>query len=172
MAQVRDTKARFVLVGHAERRAAGEGDDDTRVQAASALSLSLTPIVCVGERERSAAGEHLLFVRSQLRAAFGDVAYEMVQKCIVAYEPIWAIGASEAMPPRQMHEMAIFIRKTIHELRGERGQDLKVLYGGAVDDSNARSMLSEGDVAGLLVGRASTNAEEFAALIRAITTKK
>ena len=172
MAQVKDAKARYVLVGHAERRAAGESDEDTRMQVASALLYGLTPIICVGERERNSRGEHLLFIRAQLRAAFTDVADTMVQKCIVAYEPIWAIGASEAMPPRQMHEMAIFIRKTIHELRGERGQDLKVLYGGAVDDSNARSMLSEGDVAGLLVGRASTNAEEFAALIRAITTKK
>ena len=172
MAQVKDGKARFVLVGHAERRAAGESDDDTRAQVASALSYKLTPIICVGERERSPKGEHLLFVRAQLRAAFTDVADTDVLKCIVAYEPVWAIGATGAMPARQMHEMAIFIRKTLVELRGERGQDLKVLYGGAVDESNARSMLAEGDVAGLLVGRASTDGEEFAALIRAITIKQ
>lgn len=172
MAQVKDAKARFVLVGHAERRAAGESDDDTRAQVGSALSLSLTPIICVGERVRSAGGEHFHFIRAQLRAAFGDVADGAVQKCLVAYEPIWAIGASEAMPPRQMHEMAIFIRKTLVELRGERAQNLKILYGGAVDESNARAMLAEGDVAGLLVGRVSTNAEEFAALIRSITTKQ
>lgn len=171
MAQVRDAKARYVLVGHAERRAAGESDDDTRAQVASALALGLTPIICVGERERSQRGDYLLYVRAQLRAGFGDVSDTVVPKCIVAYEPIWAIGATEAMAPRQMHEMAIFIRKTLVELRGERAHAVKILYGGAVDDTNARAMLRDGDVAGLLVGRASSNAQEFSALINAITNK-
>ena len=171
MGQLKDAKIKVVIAGHAERRAAGESDDDTRKQVASALQKGLTPILCVGERERSASGEHFNFVRAQLRAGFGDVADDAAPKVIVAYEPVWAIGATQAMSPRQMHEMSIYIRKCVVELRGEKAANLKILYGGAIDDTSALPMMQGGDVAGLLIGRASTNAEEFALLITSLTKK-
>lgn len=171
MGQLKDTKAKYVLVGHAEQRAAGESDDDTRRRVASALEHGLTPILCVGERQRSQSGEHFTFVRAQLRAGFTDVSDAFASRVIVAYEPVWAIGASQAMSPRQMHEMTIFIRKSVVELRGEKGQAVKILYGGAIDDTTARPMIVEADVAGLLVGRASTDAEEFSRLVQSVAQK-
>ena len=172
MAQVKDGHARYVLVGHAERRAAGESDEDTRKQIVSALANGLLPILCVGERQRDSGGEHLLFVKAQLRTALFDVDEKTVARVIIAYEPVWAIGAPEAMSPRQMHEMVIFIRKTIVEMRGAGGHNVKVLYGGAIDDTTAHGMVAEGDVSGLLVGRASTDAKEFSLLISSLSNKR
>jgi len=170
VAQVEDVKAHYLLVGHAERRAAGETNDDTRKKVASALYYGLTPVLCVGEHVRTQNGEHFGFVRDQLKAGFQSVDPNAVGKVIVAYEPVWAIGSEEAMSPREMHEMAIFIRKTIVELHGAKGHSVKILYGGAVNEQNAAQMLQFGDVAGLLVGRASINPKEFAALVESIQT--
>lgn len=165
MAQLRDAGARYCLVGHAERRAAGESDDDTRRQVASALKHGLAPILCIGERERRASGEHFLFIRAQLRAGLADTDEKAIPRIAIAYEPVWAIGGEEPMSTRQMHEMAIFIRKTIVEVRGTAGQNARILYGGAIDDATARPMLAEGQVQGLLIGRASTDAGEFGRLL-------
>ena len=170
VAQAKDAKARYLLVGHAERREAGETNDETRLTVASALSYGLTPILCVGEHARSASGEHFTFVRDQLKAGFQSVEPSAVAKTLVAYEPVWAIGSEEAMSPRAMHEMAIFIRKTIVELHGAKGHAVKILYGGAISEHNASAMLLYGDVAGLLVGRASIDPKEFALLIESIQT--
>ncbi len=166
--QVEDSKAEYLLVGHAERRERGETNDDTRQKVASALAHGLTPILCVGERVRSASGEHFTFVREQLKAGFQSVDPNTAHKVMVAYEPVWAIGSEEAMSPRSMHEMAIFIRKTIVELHGAKGEKLKILYGGAVNQENAAHMLLYGDVVGLLVGRASVDPKEFALLIESV----
>ncbi|HEY4487346.1 MAG TPA: triose-phosphate isomerase family protein [Candidatus Paceibacterota bacterium] len=168
IAQVKNAKARFLLVGHAERREHGETNEDTARKVSAALKEGIIPILCVGEARREQSGSHFTFVREQLRAALQSVEQNAVTKIIVAYEPVWAIGSEEAMSPRAMHEMAIFIRKTIVEMHGAKGYGVKILYGGAVSEKNAGAMLKEGDVVGLLVGRASINPKELAALLTAI----
>ena len=168
LAQAKDAKASYVLIGHAERRGMGETDDDVRKKTAAALALKMTPIVCVGEKERGHDGEHYDIVRAQLRAALADVALGKIGSVIITYEPLWTIGKETAMSPHEMHQMAIFIRKTVVDLYGEAGHSIKILYGGSVDGKNAAAMLSQGDVRGFLVGRASINAVEFAALLQAI----
>jgi triosephosphate isomerase len=168
VAQVADSKALFVLVGHAERRALGETNEETGKKVAAALSHGLTPILCVGERERTASGEHFTFVKEQLRAAFSQIDANKVAKVIVAYEPVWAIGGDRTMTPRDMHEMVIFIRKTIVDGKGEAGMNLKILYGGSVSEENAPQMLEYGGVAGLLVGHVSVDSIRFSKLIHSI----
>jgi triosephosphate isomerase len=165
MGQVKDAKASAVIIGHAERRAMGETNEETRAKVNAALALKLMPIFCVGESRRSGSGEHFLFVKEQLRTGLSDVAPASLGKVLIAYEPVWAIGASQAMQPAQMHEMAIFIRKSIVAMHGEKGMNAKILYGGSIDEGNAREMVAEGDVQGILVGRASTDAGKFSALI-------
>lgn len=167
MTQLRDAKAEYVILGHAERRAAGETDDDVRRKVDAALSAGLTPIICVGEKSREGT-EHFTLVREQVRTALLAVAPARISKLIIAYEPIWAIGAKEAMKPREMHEMAIFIRKTVVERHGEGGHQLRILYGGAVDGSNAAAMLREAEVKGFLVGRATSEKAKLTELLRAI----
>ena len=168
LTQVKDAGAQLVLIGHAERRANGETNEDTHRKMNEALRLKLSPVLCIGEHERTDAGEHFAFVKAQLLTAFSDVAPAAFARILIAYEPVWAIGATSAMSPRDMHEMAIFIRKTIVEAYGARGHTIKILYGGAVDAENAPHMLSDGDVDGLLVGRVSTDAKAFSTLLSAI----
>ncbi|HVM73947.1 MAG TPA: triose-phosphate isomerase family protein [Candidatus Paceibacterota bacterium] len=168
MAQAKDAGATYAIIGHAERRAMGETNDDTRRKVASALSLGLCPILCVGELKRTQDGEHFAFIKEQLKVGFADVPQTKIARMIIAYEPVWAIGASAAMDPRDMHEMAIFIRKMLVELYGEKGMVVCILYGGSIDETNAVEMLTRGDVSGLLVGRASADAAKLTALVRSI----
>lgn len=167
MQQAADSKATHCLIGHAERREMGETNDDTRKKVAGALAVGLTPVLCVGEKEREGGAEHFNFVREQLRVGLADVDKKLT-KVVIVYEPLWTIGKTAAMQPRDMHEMSIFIKKTLVEKFGEVGHSVTILYGGSVDASNAVAMLQEGDVKGLLVGRASTNAAAFTELLEAI----
>lgn len=166
--QVKDAKASYAIIGHAERRAMGETNDDVRKKIDAALAANLTPIFCIGEKARGIGAEHFEFVREQLRSALSDESAKRLSKIVIAYEPVWAIGAPKAMEPRQMQEMSIFIRKTLVERCGAAGHEVKILYGGAVDAGNAGTMLREGDVAGLLVGRASVDADGFTNLLKAV----
>jgi triosephosphate isomerase len=166
--QAKDAGAAYVIVGHAERRAMGETNDDTRKKVTAAVALSLLPILCVGETTRGQEGDHFSFIKDQLKAGFADIPVAKISRITIAYEPVWAIGGSVAMSPRDMHEMAIFIRKTVVGLYGEKGMAVKILYGGSIDEGNAAEMLLHGDVAGLLVGRASADSEKFSALVKAI----
>jgi len=166
IAQAKDARASYVLVGHAERRAMGETNEDARAKIAAALALKMTPILCVGEKERK-GGEYYDVIREQLRIALMDVGAK-ANRVIIVYEPLWTIGKDTAMSPNKMHEMAIFIRKTVVDLHGAVGHSMKILYGGSVNDKDAGAMLRDGDVRGFLVGRASIDAAEFAALLRVI----
>jgi len=168
LAQAKQAGASYAIIGHAERRAMGETNDDTRAQVAAALALSMTPILCVGEKERTPASEYFNFIKEQLKVGLSEVQVPKLSRVIIAYEPVWAIGTATPMSSRDMHEMAIFIRKTIVGLLGEKGMLVKILYGGSIDASSAPDMLVHGDVAGLLVGRASTTTQSITELVRAI----
>jgi triosephosphate isomerase len=167
-AQAKDAKVSCALVGHAERRALGETNDDTRKKVLAALAQKITPILCVGEAKRTASGEHFIFIKEQLRVGLADVPAGNIGRIMVAYEPLWAIGAPKPMNSRDMHEMAIFVRKTVVEIHGEKGMNVKILYGGAIDETNAADMLLNGDVTGFVLGRASEEPHKFTGLMQSI----
>ncbi len=168
LAQSKDAHASYVIIGHVERRASGETNDDAGKKAAGALALKMIPILCVGESERTESGEQFNVVREQIRAGLADVPASALGRVILVYEPLWTIGTNTTMNPSEMHQMAIFMRKCVVETHGGGGRALKILYGGGVDGKSAEVMLREGDVCGFLVGRASLNASEFAKLLQAI----
>lgn len=172
LGQAKEAKATYVLIGHAERRARGETNDETRRGVERSLALGLTPVLCVGEKERDPDGAYFMLIRDQLREGLRSASPTKLGKVIVAYEPVWKIGADEAMNPRQMHEMAIFIRKTIHDAYGKVGLSTPVLYGGSVDERNAAQMLGLGDVQGLLIGRASADEDKITALLASFSRLK
>src|SRR3989344_6887475 len=95
IAQIQNAKARYLLVGHAERRERGETNQDTTRKVAASLKSGITPILCVGEMKREQSGAHFTFVRDQLKAGFSLVEPSSAAKVIVAYEPVWAIGSEE-----------------------------------------------------------------------------
>ena len=168
MKQAKDAGASIAIIGHSESRAAGETNDDIRKQVAAALTARMTPIVCVGEKEREASGEHFNVVAEQLRVGLTDVPAAKLSRVAIAYEPVWAIGGERTMSPRDMHEMAIFIRKTMVESHGDTGHKVKILYGGSANEENAAPMIEGGDVSGLLVGHVSVDAPRFAALLSSL----
>ncbi|HEY4522341.1 MAG TPA: triose-phosphate isomerase [Candidatus Paceibacterota bacterium] len=168
MPQIKDAHAVYVIIGHSERRAAGETNETMGKKVVAALTAKIAPILCVGELKRTASGEYFRFIRDQLRAGLAEVPAGKITQCIVAYEPVWAIGGEEMLDPHDMHEMSIFIRKTIVEMHGERGMAVKVLYGGSVNETNAHRMLLDGNADGFLIGHVSVNPYRFAALLESL----
>ncbi len=163
----------YVIVGHSERRAAGESDEMIAAQIVQAQAAGLTAVLCIGETEQDATGTHFSALEAQLRSALSE--HTAVSKLVVAYEPVWAIGktAAEAMQPAQLRETSIYIRKILVEILGRTGAlRVPVLYGGSVEGANAAGLLSEGDIAGFLVGHASVDPGSFSDIILACRTLK
>jgi triosephosphate isomerase (TIM) len=159
----------YVTVGHSERRAL-HGEDDAvvagKVQAAQRHGL--VPILCVGEGlEVRRAGEHVAHCTAQLDAALEGLAAEQVQRVVLAYEPVWAIGTGEVATPEDAQEVCAALRSRLAERFGpETAAVVRILYGGSVKAANTAGILAGPDVDGALVGGASLDADEFAQICR------
>ncbi len=167
---VKDAGARFVIIGHSEVRAKGETDEVIAKKVFKALKEDLHVMLCVGERVHDAQATYLNIVAEQLRSALRYVSPTLVKKLNVVYEPVWAIGkGAQAMNTHDIHFMNLFIKKELMSKFGKIiGAAIPVMYGGSVDSYNARSIIEEGMVDGLLVGRASLNPGEFSKIINSI----
>ncbi len=160
---LKDAGCAYVIVGHSERRAGhGETDAIVRAKAQAALRAGLIPIVCVGEtRAQREAGEATVVVSSQTRGSLPD------GPAILAYEPIWAIGAGLTPTPQDIAHMHLTLRNLYVALRGAEGGRARLLYGGSVKPSNAAELLGLLNVDGALVGGASLKAQDFLAIAAA-----
>ena len=159
--------AQFVLVGHSERRAAGDSNADVRAQLLAAAAEGLVPVLCVGELQRDAQGAHFTYIEEQLSSALREGP---IAKLVIAYEPVWVIGQSgeHALPLREVEEMVIFIRKTLAQMLGrETAHKTSILYGAAVEPENAAKLIADSGAAGLLVGHASADVDSFIEILRA-----
>lgn len=164
----RGAGATYALVGHSERRHVfGETDEQAGQKVAAAIRGGLTPILCVGEtlaqRER---GDTASVVVRQLRAGLSTIAQPLVAGCLIAYEPVWAIGTGKNATPDDASAVHAEIRGALRAIAGERAEALPVLYGGSVNRGNAHALLESPQVDGLLVGGASLDAEGWSALAR------
>jgi triosephosphate isomerase len=159
----------YVLVGHSERRQHHrESDEVVNVKLRKALEHGLTPILCVGEgldvRQLNGQVDHCV---GQVAAALQGVPAAQARNVVVAYEPVWAIGTGEVATPEDAQEVCGEVRQTLERLYpGELADGVRVLYGGSVKSSNVEALMAQRDVDGALVGGASLDAEEFAALCR------
>jgi len=163
---------KYSIVGHSERRALGDTDQDIAQKVQHALANGIAPILCVGERERDAGAEYLGFLRAQIAAVYAPLSHQERLQVAIAYEPIWAIGKSslEAITPPDLTEMVLYIRKVLSDyLPGKSPAKTLVLYGGSVEPGNARDLASGTGIDGFLVGHASVEAETFAALVKAVS---
>jgi triosephosphate isomerase len=170
---LKDMGVQYVIVGHSEVRAAGDTDAQVSKRIQAALAAGLQVIVCVGETVRDEGGAYLEGLKNQIRDSFADVPKNQVKNIVLAYEPVWAIGAKEAMNPAQVYETSLFVRKAFSDLFGhDPAMRVRVLYGGAVNFRNAADIISIGQVDGLLVGRESFNVTGFPDLLRAVDAVK
>ena len=159
----------YVLAGHSERRQ-HHAEDDAVVGAKvrKAIEHGLTPVLCVGEGlDVRRADGHVDHCVQQVRAALDGVSAEQARDLVIAYEPVWAIGTGEVATPEDAQEVCAQLRATLADLYpSELADGVRVLYGGSVKSSNVEALMAQPDVDGALVGGASLDAEEFAALCR------
>lgn len=155
-----DCGADYVIVGHSERRAAGETDETVREKAVAAFRAGLTPIICVGETlAQRESGDAEAIVSSQIANSVPDAETVSEREFVIAYEPVWAIGTGKVA------EIADI--KVMHgHIRGLVGGDVRLLYGGSVKPGNAKAILGTNNVNGALIGGASLNMADFAAIAR------
>jgi triosephosphate isomerase (TIM) len=157
-----------VVLGHSERRQHfNESDEALARKVPKALEAGLEPILCVGESEEARDAEETEEVlERQLQADLAGLAAGQIENVVIAYEPIWAIGTGRTATPEQAQEACAFIRDVVR-MRGAAADEVRILYGGSVKPANADELLSRPDVDGALVGGASLDPEEFAAIVDA-----
>ncbi len=162
-----------VIVGHSERRAAGETDEVVSKKALAALESGLHPIICVGETSRDPQSMYLDTLKNQIKNSLSKIPKKLLGQIVVAYEPVWAIGVKEAMDPGTIEEMSIFVKKVISDISDHQsGISTPVLYGGSINFRNAPDIMTRGKVDGLLVGRESVNTPGFIELLKAVDPLK
>jgi len=166
-AMVKEAGGTRVIVGHSERRTdQGESDAEVKDKAQAALAAGLSVIVCVGESEaQREAGNHVDVVKNQLSHSLPDSVEGA--ELIVAYEPIWAIGTGKVATPWDVAQMHAAIRSHLKTMLGEKGEAIRILYGGSVKPDNAGELFAVPDVDGALVGGASLTAAQFVPIIEA-----
>jgi triosephosphate isomerase len=159
----------YVILGHSERRAYfGETDEGVNKKIKAALAHNLTPIVCVGESlEQNEAGETQSFVSGQVKAALAGLSADQASQCIIAYEPIWAIGTGKSASAAEAGSIiGLTVRGSIANVFGEAtAQTVRIQYGGSVNENNIADYMAQPDIDGALVGGASLK-PSFVDLVR------
>lgn len=158
--------ASFAILGHSEVREAGETDEKINEKIKQVLASGMDCVLCVGESIRDKEAKYLKFIEQQLMIALRDVRKDLFSQIVIAYEPIWAVGAKEPATPHECFEVAIAIRRTLTSLVTiDHAKKVSILYGGAVDEKNAHIFIKDGGVDGLLIGRASLSPDTFSKII-------
>jgi len=164
---LKDLKVSHVIIGHSERRNLGESSSDVAKKAKTCIKAGIIPIICTGEKERSEDGKYLKHLEREITESLEGISRSDISKLVIAYEPIWAIGKKEPMSGYEMHQMSIFIRKVLVKKYGKNiTNKVRVIYGGSINDSNANDILENGNVEGLIIGRASLDAKQVFSLVK------
>ncbi len=163
--------ASYVVVGHSERRAAGDTDEIVSVKLGQVIRMKMQAILCIGETERDENGEYLNVIKAQLKVSLERLSNIDFSRVVIAYEPVWAIGRTDnvALSGHDLHQMVIYIRKMLRDLYNDSiATATKILYGGSVTPENAEDIIWNGEVDGVLIGHESFQAESFEAICKNI----
>lgn len=164
-----DAGCHYVILGHSERRTLfGEKDSDINKKIKTALKFGLKPIFCIGETldERSSQKTFEVIER-QIRKGLNNILSDDIRRIVIAYEPIWAIGTGKTATDKQAEETHRYIREMIADLFGENaGADIRIIYGGSVNQENIGGFMNQPNINGALVGGASLDFESFASIIK------
>lgn len=160
-----------IIIGHSERRAAGETDHEIYENTQAVLKGKEVAVVCVGEKERDLHGNYFSVVEAQLRSAIREVKPAQLSSLVIAYEPVWAIGTGHTATAADAQEMKLFIQKILTDRFGRSAlKKVRIVYGGSVKPQNAKALLEEGNVDGFLIGGASLKATDFCNIIKTAET--
>lgn len=170
--QLTDLGVDYVILGHSERRALGESNEVVNKKVKTALASGLYVILCIGESDRDDRGEYLHFIKEEISESLRNVSKKSLAKVLIAYEPIWSIGTSKAITPRDLHQMKLYILKILKDIYGESAMSVNILYGGSTSPENTESLIRDGEVAGLLVGSQSLDAKSFLEIIKIANSLK
>ncbi|HEV7645448.1 MAG TPA: triose-phosphate isomerase, partial [Pyrinomonadaceae bacterium] len=165
---LKDAGCSHAIIGHSERRQFyGETDISVNQKTKSALAAGLTAIVCVGEMlDQREAGNAANVVKAQLISGLDGLTVADMERIIIAYEPVWAIGTGKVATPEQAQEMHAFIRATVAESHSPSvSEATRILYGGSVKPDNIAGLMTNADIDGALVGGASLDAESFSKIV-------
>ncbi len=160
---LKECGCQYVIVGHSERRALyQESDKLVAGRFAMAQNAGITPVLCVGEtlQERE-SGDTKAVVSRQLDAVIDSQGIEAIAHCVIAYEPVWAIGTGKVATPEQAQVVHQYLRDKLAALNAEVAEQVQILYGGSMNSSNAGELLSQPDIDGGLIGGASLKAADF-----------
>lgn len=164
---LKEFKVEYVILGHSERRELGETNLDINKKIKN-LPFYITPILCIGEKERDENHEYLALIEKQIIEALENINKRVLENLIIAYEPVWAIGKNAVREAKaeEFQEIKIFIKKILTLKFGAKNiANIKIIYGGSVDENNIFSFLREGEADGFLVGRVSLDSKKFSKLI-------
>ncbi len=166
-AALKELGVEYVIIGHSERRQYfGETDETVNKRTLKALEAGLRPIVCVGESlEQKQQGITNEIVCLQTKIALLGVAPELLTRVVIAYEPVWAIGTGRTATAEDANNTILDIRGAIREVFGDLADEIRILYGGSMNDKNAHDLMAQSDVDGGLIGGASLVPEKFAGVI-------
>ncbi len=166
---IKECGCQYALVGHSERRQYhGETDKQCAFKIEALLNNDITPIYCVGESlQQREAGETNDVVEKQILAVLEKISVNGLSRCIIAYEPVWAIGTGKTASPEQAQEVHAHIRMMLAEKDKEMSANMQILYGGSVKADNAMILFSQPDIDGGLIGGASLLADDFLAICHA-----
>ena len=169
-AMLRDLGVKYVIIGHSERRQYfGETDTAVNRKVHAALDAGLSPIICVGESEsQREMGVTQDWIALQVKTALYGVPAERLRRCVIAYEPIWAIGTGKTATGEQAAEVCTYIRSLIRAQYGARiARSVTIQYGGSMKGSNAHELLSHEDIDGGLIGGASLDPKALMEIVHA-----
>jgi len=163
---LKEAGCQYAIIGHSERRSLyGESDELVAKRHAMAVESGITPILCIGETlEERESGVTEAVVARQLDAVIDTQGIDAIGKCVIAYEPVWAIGTGKTATPQQAQDVHAFIRAKLSALSTHIADSVQILYGGSMNAANAKELLGQPDIDGGLIGGASLKAEDFLAI--------
>ncbi len=166
---LKDTNAKYVVIGHSERRTYfGETNETVNKKLKAALKAGLLPIMCIGERlKEREAGKTFEVIKNHIEGGLKGISKGDILKIVIAYEPVWAIGTGKTATPEQAEEAHRYIREFMGKMYDDSvAQNLRIQYGGSVKPENIKELIKQEDIDGALVGGASLEIEQFVPIVK------
>jgi len=165
-----NTKARYVIVGHSEKRAMGETDEMVNKKIKSILQFPLIPVICIGEKKRDDDSNYVKELKMQTKKSLEGLTAEEFSRIVVVYEPVWAISTNHGgiCTPIECAEAVQVIRQVLADMIGDvaKAQAVTIIFGGSVNEDSIAGFLTDGLVTGAIVGHASLDPKEFITLLK------